>query len=387
MILPSLLNAVAIFRSTGFCAICHLYLCLLPGKAYCAAARLSMAEVSLHCIEAARLSLYSRRMRRMCAAAAFLLGAFLLLTGCATTRGGVASDYYNIGNAYLEMGDYDKAIQYYQNALRVDPTLVKADFNLAVAFARQKRTDEAVAVLKRLQRNDPQNTQLMSTLGWVDHMAGRDGDALEQYDAVLLLSPADQDALYNSGILLWKVDRKAEALERFRRVLANAPTDLDSLYAAASLLLSMDDPSGAADMLDRYLDKKPDDAEAWYMVAASAERLQKYTRALEAYDKIISLDSKQSDAWFGEARLLLTVIEDPQRGLDALGKALTGGFHDKVAVKALLDSSNLLNRGNVESVLKDHNLLPEATPPAEKKPGELRELLEGQADLGQRVLG
>jgi tetratricopeptide (TPR) repeat protein len=320
-------------------------------------------------IEAVRLSLYSRRMRSKLTAAA-VLGVFLLLSGCATgARGSVASDYYNIGNAYEELGKYDKAIQYYQDALRADPGMVKADFNLAISLARMKRTDEAAAVLKRLLLNDPPNTQLIATLGWVYHLAGRDGDALEQYDAVLTLSPADQDSLYNSGIILWKVERKEEALERFRKVLVNAPNDTDALYAAGSLLLSMDKPAGSADMLSRYLEKKPDDAQAWYLVAAGAERMRKYSRALEAYEKIIAKDPKQSDAWFGEARLLLTVIEDPQRGLDSLSKALAGGFKDTIAVKALLDSSELRERGKVEGMLKERNLLPEAPPAAAKPPG------------------
>ena len=157
-------------------------------------------------------------------------------------------------------------------------------------------------------------------------MAGRDGDALEQYDAVITLSPADPDALYNSGIILWKLDRKEEALGRLRKLLANSPEDTDALFATASILLSTDDPAGSGEMVSRYLEKKPDDVEGWYLSAAGAERQQKYSRELEAFDRIIALDAKQADAWFGETRLLLTVIEDPQRGLDALSKALDAGF-------------------------------------------------------------
>ena len=120
-------------------------------------------------------------------------------------------------------------------------------------------------------------------------------------------------------------------------------------------------------MLSRYVEKKPDDVDAWYMIAAGAERMQKYSRALDAYDKIIALDAKQADAWFGEARLLLTVVEDPQKGLDALSKALAAGFKDKEAVKALLASPQLLERDKVEAALKEHDMLP---PPEPQRPAE-----------------
>lgn len=287
-----------------------------------------------------------------------------LLAGCVTSTGGkvIASDYYNIGNAYFDLGQYDKAITYYQSALRVDPTLVKADYNLALTFVRMKRNDDAIAILKRLLANDKKNTTVMAALGWAYHQAGKDGEALTQYDVLLVLSPADQNALYNSGIILWKLDRKPEALERFRKVLSFTADDTDSLYAAGSILLSMDDAQGSLDMMSRYADKKSDDVDAWFLIAAAAERLHKYSRALEAYDKIIALDPKQGSAWFGETRLLLTVVEDPEKGLSALDKALAAGFKDREAIKALLASPQLLEKDRVEAALKAKDLLPPPEP-------------------------
>jgi tetratricopeptide (TPR) repeat protein len=295
-----------------------------------------------------------------------LLAAALGLAGCVTdtrTRS-VAADYYNIGNAYAELGQYDKAASAYENAVRLDAGMVKADFNLALAYGKMKRYEDAAVILKRLLLNDPQNTLILSTLGWDYHLAGKDGEALAQFDAVITLSPADPDALYNSAIILWKLDRKDEALARLRKLLANSPDDTDALFAAGSILLALDDAAGSGEMASRYLQKKPDDVDGWYMVAAGAERLQKYSRELEAFDRIIALDSKQADAWFGETRLLLTVIEDPQRGLDALSKAFAAGFHDTAAIKALLDSPALLERDKVEAALKERKLMPE--PPADK---------------------
>ncbi len=308
--------------------------------------------------------------RRLAAASSLVLCAALLVTGCVTSQSGkqIASDYYNIGNAFFDLGQFDKAIQYYQDALRVDPSMVKADYNLALTLIRLKRSEEAVTILKRLLMSDPKNTTLMAALGWAYHQLGRDKEALDQYEALLALSPADQNALYDSGIILWKLGRKEDALARFRKVLAFAPDDTDALFAAGSILLSLDQASDSADMLSRYIEKKPDDIDAWYLIAAGAERQKKYSRALEAFDKIISIDGKQANAWFGEARLLLTVVEDPQKGLDSLDKALASGFKDKDAVKLLLSSPQLLEKGKVEQAFKEHDLLPEE--PQKSQPAE-----------------
>jgi tetratricopeptide (TPR) repeat protein len=294
-----------------------------------------------------------------CASTIALLA--LLLSACAGAPAGqsAAGDYYNIGNAYVALGQDQKAIESYQNALRLDPGLVKADFNLALAYVRVKRDTDAEAIVTRLLKADPQNTQLLAALAWIYHAEGRDIDSLAQYDAIIALSPADADALYNSAIVLWKLDRKSEALQRLRAELALSPDDPDAMFAAGSILLALDDPAGSYDMFSSYLSKKPDDREALYLVAAGAERMQKYGRALDAYDKIVAGDASQADAWFGEARLLLTVVQDPERGLTALSRALSAGFKDEAAVKVLLDTQGLLERDKVEAAVKEHGLLPE----------------------------
>ena len=279
-------------------------------------------------------------MKRLLPFLFLLAAALLILGGCVTSRRDreIASEFYDLGNAYVELGKYDKAIAEFQAALKIDPSFVKADYNLALAYGHAKRPEDAVPILKRLLLADPENTQVLSALGWAYHLAARDADALVQYTTVVRLSPADLNALYNAGIILWKLKRPQEAMEKFNDLLERAPDDADALYAAGSLLLSLDDAAGSSDMISRYLDKKPADSEGWYLLAAADERQKKYTQALAAYDKIIALDPSQGNAWFGETRLLLTVVEDAQRGLDTLAKALATGFKDLKAVQALLDS-------------------------------------------------
>ncbi len=44
-----------------------------------------------------------------------------------------ANAFYNIGNSLLQAGEYDKSVQAYRNALRLDPTHDQSRHNLAVA--------------------------------------------------------------------------------------------------------------------------------------------------------------------------------------------------------------------------------------------------------------
>jgi Ca-activated chloride channel family protein len=44
---------------------------------------------------------------------------------------------YNLGNTFVMLGDYDKAIESYERALKIDPNFKKAKDNLVVAKARK----------------------------------------------------------------------------------------------------------------------------------------------------------------------------------------------------------------------------------------------------------
>ncbi|HOZ29382.1 MAG TPA: tetratricopeptide repeat protein [Bacteroidales bacterium] len=55
---------------------------------------------------------------------------FLKFTG---NRKEKADAFYNIGNSYLQAAEYDKSIQAYKNALKLDPTHDLSRYNMAVA--------------------------------------------------------------------------------------------------------------------------------------------------------------------------------------------------------------------------------------------------------------
>jgi tetratricopeptide (TPR) repeat protein len=317
-------------------------------------------------------SLYDGSMRgflakRIAAACVFAaaLSAVLTVGGCATdTRGReIALEYFNLGNAYLELGKLDQAARAFESALRMDPGLARADYNLAIAYVRLGRTGEAADILDRLVTDDPDNVSILLASGWALHEAGRDEDALARYDAAARLAPENQDALYNAGLLLWAEGRVREAADRFTSLLAISPGDADVLFNLGSLQLALDDPEQAAEYLGRYVEHKPQDAEGLLLLASAWERQRQFSRALEAYDRIVAADAKSASAWFGRARLLLTVVEDPDRGLQDLRRALEAGFADKAAITALLANETLLARTEVEKELAARGL-----PPGEPAP-------------------
>ena len=306
------------------------------------------------------------RTARAVVLAAVVLAVALAAGGCASDARGheVALEYYNLGNEYLELGRLDAAARAYESALRLDPSLSRADYNLAIAYVRLGRAAEAAAILERLAAEDPGSVTVLLAAGWALHEAGRDAEALARYDAAAALAPENKDALYNGGLLLWSAGRLREAADRFARMLAIAPDDPDALFNLGSLELALDDTGAAADHLGRYVERAPADADGLLLLASAWERQRQFSRALEAYDRIVTADPGAGRAWFGRARLLLTVVEDPERGLADLRRALEAGFMDKEAAAALVANESLLVRDEVEKELAGRGLLAAPAAPA-----------------------
>lgn len=87
--------------------------------------------------------------------------------------------YYNIGNLYADLGEFENAIESYQQAIKLDPTLSKPHNNLGLAYAAVGKMNEAAA----------------------------------EFAKAVWLKPDYADAHYNLGVAYLLLDKKKEAEE------------------------------------------------------------------------------------------------------------------------------------------------------------------------------
>ena len=294
-------------------------------------------------------------------AAPLLLVCFWPLLGCVTQPRGVdlALEYYNLGNGYLDLAQYSRAAELYQDALRLDPTLSKAKYNLALALTQGGEYEQAEHALSALLEEDPDNTTVLEALYYARYLHGAHEEALAAIERLLEVAPENSTARYNKGLVLWKMGARNEAVAEYRTLLDDSPDDLSAVYNLGALLLEIGMPADAIVHLEEYLQAKPDDTDASILLARAYAGMQKYYRALDAYAVVLSLDVRNAEAWFENAAILLTEVEDPGRGLESLLKALEYGFRDEQAIHGLLDSPTLINREEVEALLSEKNLLPD----------------------------
>lgn len=292
------------------------------------------------------------------------------LSGCVTTltRSELAVEYYNIGTAYLDLGQHGKGADYLVRAIELDPALVRASYNLARAYAFLGRHAEAIALLEELLSDDPENTRVMETLGYVEYGRGDLDRSAVWYGMALERSPANVDLLLNLATIAMLQDDPGTAavlLERARRLAPQRP-------AVAQLLLDAFDAADDVDRavaLAREMLEARDDDRTRLRYAGLLVRGEFYGPALVELERISSNNRNEADlrasALFEQAAILLTAAGEPGLGLDRLGEALALGFRDAERARSLSARPDLLERSRVMELIDPLVTRPngEAEPP------------------------
>jgi tetratricopeptide (TPR) repeat protein len=68
-----------------------------------------------------------------------------------------AAAYVTRGNAWFEKGDYDKAIENYSEAIRLQPNFAVAFHNRGLAWKRKQDYNRAIMDYSQVLRFDPEN--------------------------------------------------------------------------------------------------------------------------------------------------------------------------------------------------------------------------------------
>lgn len=106
--------------------------------------------------------------------------------------------YYNMGNAYADLGKYKEAIESYQEAIKLNPELSRPHNNLGLTYAALDRLAEAVAEFNEAVQLRPDYDEAHFNLGVAYLQSGKKHEAEEKQRILVKLNPelaAKLDAL------------------------------------------------------------------------------------------------------------------------------------------------------------------------------------------------
>ncbi len=141
-----------------------------------------------------------------------------------------AEPHFQIGQTYEQLGQTDAALSAYNKAMQLDPNNVNA--YLAAAGIYQKIKDEKSerAVLHRASMTSSDSAGREMALGWLAAIEQNQQKALEHYRNAAELDPDNTWVAAAMGRSLLHLRRDSEAREAFLRATAQLPNRYEDLY-------------------------------------------------------------------------------------------------------------------------------------------------------------
>ena len=143
-----------------------------------------------------------------------------------------AIGYNNRGIHYFDIGEFDKAIEYFNKAIRLDPEFTIAYYNRGYAYNKKGDYDRAIGDYNKAVVLKPDHALIYLSRGSVYHNIGNYEQAVEDYDNTVRLCPdyetdsVDQEYVYGGHA---DSDRARKLLEK----VVNDYSQSENLAAAA----------------------------------------------------------------------------------------------------------------------------------------------------------
>lgn len=128
------------------------------------------------------------------------IGSCTALVQAGGTAAQMSAALNNRGNAYSDKGQFDRAIQDYDQAIRLDPNNGLAFCNRGSAHHRQGRFDLAIQDYGQAIGLYPNFVLAHFNRGIAYHATRRLPQAIADYEAVLRIRPKEPYALYGRGV-------------------------------------------------------------------------------------------------------------------------------------------------------------------------------------------
>lgn len=163
---------------------------------------------------------------------------------------------YNLGNYFLNTGEFDKAAVSFETAIKLRPDVVTPYVNASIAYSNVGDWKKAGERLQTALEIEPANAVAHLNLGLLKIELGSMKEAEQALRAALTADPGMAQAAYNLCILLSR-DRPEEGIGFCRKAAELRPDEPRYAYAFAYVLKQRGDYDKAARVLATTIQKHP----------------------------------------------------------------------------------------------------------------------------------
>jgi tetratricopeptide (TPR) repeat protein len=228
----------------------------------------------------------------------------------------------------LQMGDFSKAVDVLQEAVRIDPDSVDAHLMLGRIFSSVHSADrtqsKALAEFEKVLEIDPENLEALQGAAELRDAAGDYEKALADFERLRKLVPSNLGAYYSESAVLISLNRYDDAIRLLKEGLQIRDDIPDYMRRLGDLLAYRGRFDEAIDIYKRGLGTDPKNQDSRLIVGLARTYLHqgRGSEAVPLLQRLNSTDPQDEEVRYDLARAYLEVdrLEDAREILEGLEK-------------------------------------------------------------------
>jgi tetratricopeptide (TPR) repeat protein len=196
------------------------------------------------------------------------------------------ASYYNLGNYYLNLGDFRQAVAGYETSIRLGPREVMSRVNLSMAYARLGDTRKAESSLKEALKIAPDSAAANFNMGLLNAEQGDRKGAERYLRQAWKADPQMGQAAYNLCIILSET-KPDEAVGWCRKASEASPSNPKFAYSLAFYEIKKGDTDAAIGTLKSLIARNPDYPDAYVLLGEIYERKGRVNEARTVYQQAL----------------------------------------------------------------------------------------------------
>ena len=192
-----------------------------------------------------------------------------------------------LATTYAQQGDFEKAFQYTNEALRVDKHYRDAYTLKGSMYLNLDKRDLAKSSYQTAIEQDPDFFEAYLQLG-VIYQQERDPLCIQYFTTATQIRPNNIDAYYSLAYAYQELDKIKEAQETYRLMMKKEPEFATSLFQLGWIKqFKENDIDSALYFYNETLQKEPRFVEAWHNTAVCYEKKGQKYDAIKYYRKAL----------------------------------------------------------------------------------------------------
>ena len=212
----------------------------------------------------------------------------------------------------LSENDLNRKIEFYSQAIELNPKFAEAYNNRGNAKSNMKRYEEAIEDYDKAIGFNPNFAEAYNNRGNTKFDMKRYEEAIEDYGKAIGLNPNYAEAYYNRGNAKSDMKRYKEAIEDYGKAIGLNPNFAEAYNNRAMAYLEQNEYKLALDDVEKAISIDSTNACAYDTRGEILSAMGEYAKALSNYHTAITINASCKEAYYNRAKCYRKLAEKEQ---------------------------------------------------------------------------